>query len=75
METRFNYEPLRALIRRRKVRGSTLANAMGVRQSTLSTKLTHGKPFTQPHILAICGVLGIPESKIPAFFFQPKFRI
>ena len=74
METRFDYEPLRELIRRRKVRGGTLAKAMDVTPATLSTKLTHGLPFTQPHILAMCGVLGIPVSKIPVFFFRTKFR-
>ena len=67
---KFDYTRLRERMRRLKIKGSTMAKAMGITQATFSTKLTHGLPFTQPDILAACGVLGIPVSKLHLFFFQ-----
>lgn len=69
METRFDYERLRERKRRLKIKGSTMATAMGITPATLSTKLTHGLPFSQPEILGACGVLGIPVAKLHQYFF------
>lgn len=66
----FDYTRLRDRMRRLKIKGSTMANAMGISPARFSTKMTHGLPFTQPEMLAACGVLGIPVAKLHLFFFQ-----
>lgn len=67
---KFDYGRLRALMRARNVTGIQLADAMDLRNATLSTKLTHGLPFTTLQICGACGLLGIPVSKVHLFFFQ-----
>ena len=68
----FDYSRLRELMRKRKMTLQALAAAIGVCVPNLCTKLTHGKPFTQPEILGICETLNIPQKYILAFFFCRK---
>ena len=67
---KFDYTRLRERKRRLKVKGDALAAAMGITAATLSTKLTHGLPFSQLEMLGACDALGIPVSKLHLFFFQ-----
>ena len=68
----FDYSRLRELMRKRKMTLHDLADAIGVSGPNLCTKLTHGKPFTQPEILGICDALEIAQKYIVVFFFCVK---
>ena len=66
---KFNYSKLLGRMKECGFTQLTLAEAIGKSKATLNAKLNNQNYFTQPEMIAICNVLGIPHKEIHLYFF------
>ena len=66
---KYNYSKLLGRIKECGFTQETLASAIGMNKSTLSSKLNGRYPFTAKDIDNICKVLDISNDKIGVYFF------
>lgn len=65
-----NTEKLLELIRERGMRQSVLADALGIKQSTLSLKIHNKRPFYVAEAMKLGEILGISDEDFGAYFFS-----
>jgi transcriptional regulator with XRE-family HTH domain len=65
----FNHSKLRGKMRELGFSQSTLADAIGINESTLSAKLNGKAYFSTLEIDKICQVLNIANAEIGAYFY------
>ena len=66
---KYNYSKLLGRMREYHYTYATLANAIGINESTLSSKLNNKTYFKQVEIDKICVLLGISNAEIGAYFY------
>lgn len=65
----YDYSQLLGRLKEKKITQDQLAAKMGISPASMNLKLCNKSPFKQDEILAICDVLNIISSEIPAYFF------
>ena len=70
----FDYSMLRGKIREKCGTETAFAKAMGLSNTSVSSKLNAKTMFTQDEILLACAILGIGVDEIPLYFFTPKVK-
>lgn len=65
----YDYSKLRGKITELYGKSEAFAEAVGVSERTLSLKLNNKRSWKQPEIEKACGLLEIPCTEIPAYFF------
>lgn len=68
----FDYSKLQGKIVEVVSTRSEFANRLGINEATLSLKLNNSGMFKQNEIYLACEILGIPNKKIPEYFFTAK---
>jgi len=65
----YDYSQLLGRLKEKKITQDQLAAKIGISPASMNLKLCNKSPFKQDEILAICDVLNIISSEIPAYFF------
>lgn len=65
----YDYSQLLGRLKEKKITQDQLAAKIGISPASMNLKLCNKSPFKQDEILAICDVLSIISSEIPAYFF------
>lgn len=68
-QIRFDYSELLGRLKKYRMTQGDLANAIGIREATLSLKLNNKAFFSQPEINKICEILDISKEDIGLYFF------
>lgn len=71
----YDYSKLCGKIRERYRTQGAFAEALGVRESTLSNKINNHTDWKRREIELACDLLGIPLSDVSEYFFTPKVVI
>ena len=67
---KFNYSKLLGRMKECGFTQAQLAEAIGISEYTLNTKLKNKFSFKQDEIIAICKAMNIPVSEISEFFYE-----
>lgn len=70
--TIYDYSKLLGRLKEKNLTQDQLAVKIGISPASMNLKLNNKSPFKQNEILAICDVLDIDYSEIPAYFFCHK---
>lgn len=65
----YDYSKLLGRLKEKNLTQDQLAVKIGISPASTNLKLCNKSPFKQDEILAICDVLDIDYSEIPAYFF------
>ena len=66
----YDYSKLLGRLKEKNLTQDQLAAKIGISPASTNLKLCNKSPFKQDEILAICDVLDIDYSEIPAYFFE-----
>lgn len=64
-----NTQKLTELIREKGLKQETLAEMLGIKQSSLSLKIHNKRPFYLSEAALLATALGIPDEKFGTYFF------
>ena len=68
----YDYSKLLGRIREKGFTKVTLAEAIGISETTLNLSLGNKRAFKQDEILKACEILGIPLESVNSYFFCHK---
>lgn len=71
----FNFSKLKGKIAETGYTYKSLAESLGMTETTFSYKMNNKTPFKPIDIINLCGLLDIPADQIHIYFFTPDYGI